>query len=100
MLGKVKLVGGQAQLTISTLSLGDHDITVSYSGDTNFIGSNSPDFTQTVKMQSVASLFATVSKPSGVGVNLPFSITVTALDASGNRVFDDFDPVSIVLTSA
>jgi autotransporter-associated beta strand protein len=100
VLGTVKVVGGQAQLTISTLAVGDHDITVSYSGDSNFIGSNSPDFTQTVKMQSVASLFATVSKPSGVGVNVPFSITVTALDASGNRVFDDFDSVSIVLTSA
>lgn len=38
-LGTATLSGGQAQLSVSSLALGDHSITATYSGDTNFRGS-------------------------------------------------------------
>lgn len=41
---------GQATFTTSALSLGGHDITATYSGDTNFYGSASATFTQTVEL--------------------------------------------------
>jgi hypothetical protein len=99
VLGTVRVSGGKALLATSALALGGHDITASYSGDTNFTGNTSSDLTQTVLPQTVASLSASVSNPSGVGVNTAFSITVTALDANGKQVFADFDAVSIVLLS-
>jgi hypothetical protein len=99
VLGTVKVSGGKALLVTSALALGGHDITASYNGDTNFTGNTSSDLSQTVLQQTVASLSASVSNPSGVGVNTAFSITVTALDANGKQVFADFDAVSIVLLS-
>src|SRR4029077_5113262 len=45
-LGSSALSGGKASLSTSTLSAGSHSITSSYSGDTNYSGSNSPTLTQ------------------------------------------------------
>jgi len=39
---------GQAVLTVPSLSLGNHLLTVNYSGDNNFVSSDSPGFTQQV----------------------------------------------------
>jgi autotransporter-associated beta strand protein len=97
VLGTAKVVGGVALLTISNLAVGDHDISVSYSGDGNFIGSNSNHLTQTVRTQSAVKVVASVSWLAGAGVGRPFTISVIAEDAAGNRVFSDFEAVSIIL---
>jgi autotransporter-associated beta strand protein len=100
-IGTVNVVGGQALLVISSLTLGDHTITASYGGDTNFTGNTSSSLTQTVQFQAVASLRAALPKnPKGVTTGTGFTLTVTALDFAGKQVFADFDPVSIVLVSA
>lgn len=52
----VTLVGGQASYNTSSLSVGTHNIVVSYSGDTNNAGSTSSTFTQTVNPATVTSL--------------------------------------------
>jgi len=44
----VPLGGGQAQLATSTLATGDHSITATYSGTTNYNGSTATAMTQTV----------------------------------------------------
>ena len=44
----VSLSGGKATVQDSALAAGTHTITATYSGDTNFAGSTSPGFTQTV----------------------------------------------------
>src|SRR5581483_1206686 len=70
---------GQATLSISTLTLGSHSITVSYSGDANFIGSNSAVFTQIVNQATSSSSVALTSgtNPSFFGQSLTFTATVT-----------------------
>jgi probable HAF family extracellular repeat protein len=46
----VPLSNGTATYTISTLAAGSHSIAAVYSGDTNFAGSVSPKFTQSIAM--------------------------------------------------
>src|SRR5579859_7748274 len=70
---------GQAVFLISTLTLGSHSISVSYSGDANFTGSNSSVFTQTVN-QATSSSAVTLTggtNPSSFGQPLTFTATVT-----------------------
>jgi autotransporter-associated beta strand protein len=95
-LGTFKLVGGVAQMTISSLAVGDHQISVSYAGDTNFTGNTSPSFKHTVFAQTVNTLKPALP-PKGVQATVPFALTVTAVDVNGLQVFADFDPVSISL---
>ena len=100
-LAAIKLVGGRAVLTTAALAVGTHDITVSYTPDTNnFLGSTSDHLMQSVLSQTVASLSASVSPSTGVGINSPFTITVTALDTLGQRDFNYNAAVSIILVSA
>jgi hypothetical protein len=47
-LGTATLIYGQATITVVGLSVGNHTITATYSGDTNSTGSTSAVFTQTV----------------------------------------------------
>jgi hypothetical protein len=99
----VSLTGGKALLTISdstVLGAGDHAITAVYNGDMNFpsVLSTPGSMTQTVKVQTPASLVASVN-PTLVDVNSPFSLTVTVLDANNQQVFNDFAAVAIVLIS-
>jgi hypothetical protein len=51
-LGTVSLSGGKATLSTSTLSVGPHSITATYSGDTNYAGSISSVLTETVNSTS------------------------------------------------
>jgi hypothetical protein len=73
---------GQATFTTTSLKGGNHTITANYSGDSATAGS-SASLTQVV--QVLTRLSATASTPSPA-VGAVFSITVTALDGSGNRI--------------
>jgi hypothetical protein len=93
------LSNGFATLVVSNLPAGTHTVSATYNDDTNFTGSTSADFTQTVVQQSVTRLSA-VTTPTLVGINTAFSLTVKALDASNNVVVADSGaPVSITLVS-
>ncbi|MFI0904088.1 Ig-like domain-containing protein, partial [Streptomyces sioyaensis] len=73
------LVGGNASVTTSTLSVGTHPITATYSGSANFAASSGTD-TQTV--QGLASTVTTVTSspdPSVFGQPVTFTATVTSL---------------------
>lgn len=75
----ISLVGGipTATCTTSALTLGPHDITAAYSGDTVFEDNSSPVFVQTVKNAS-ATVVGSALNPSVVGKNVTFTVTVTA----------------------
>lgn len=81
--------GGQATLTTSSLAVGSHVITATYSGDGTFSSSTSSAITQVVLSNTPSTAAPThfsVSAPSTATSGTPFSVTVTALDASNNVV--------------
>lgn len=55
-LGTSLIVGGSAQLTTSTLSLGSHSITAIYNGDINFNPSSSAPYIQVIGQSTVPNL--------------------------------------------
>jgi hypothetical protein len=76
-LATVALSGGQAAFSTSTLSLGTHPITVSYSGDVNFTASTSGTLTQTVGMSSSTTTLASSANAAVFGQSVTFTATVT-----------------------
>ncbi len=59
-IGTATVVNGQATLVVTSLSLGDHDITAAYDGDADFIGSS----TTGPVSQLVVGAAADLSRPS------------------------------------
>ena len=88
-LGTGTLGNGTATLSLSTLAVGNHSITAVYAGDTNFTGSTSGAFTQTVKQSgSTTSALSSSLNPSTYGTSVTFTATVTA-GATGTVTFKD-----------
>ena len=73
----VGMVSGQAFFSINSLSVGDHTITVNYSGSTHFQASSS-SLTQTVALSSTTTTITSDVNPSVFDQ----SVTLTALVAS------------------
>jgi autotransporter-associated beta strand protein len=99
LLGSGTLTGGKTTFATSALALGTHNITAKYAGSTFFTASTSPIFAQSVTVQTVQSLSATLN-PVQPQVGSPFSITVQALDPKGNLVTGDNNLVTITVKSA
>ncbi len=78
VLGSGPLSGGKATFVTNALAVGNHPVTISYSGDTNFTANTSPVLTQTVNED--ASIVAVTSSvnPSVFGQTVTFTATVTA----------------------
>jgi predicted outer membrane repeat protein len=76
-LATVPLVAGGASLTLSTLSVGLHSITVSYSGDANFVAAVSQSVAEQVQDFSVAFGASTVTISHG-GTAV-YNLNLTAL---------------------
>jgi autotransporter-associated beta strand protein len=76
------LAGGQATFVTTTLSVGTHQVSATYSGDGNFAGSNSSlsIFTQAVGQAGTATNVTPSSNPSGA--NQPVTFTATVLPVS------------------
>src|SRR5207302_2543155 len=55
---------GQATLSIASLAVGSHNLTVSYSGDGNFNPSSSATLTQTVNQASSSTSLVSSANPS------------------------------------
>jgi hypothetical protein len=74
VLGSTTVSGGKAQLTISTLAVGKHTITASYSGDSTFMPSTST--AASVNVTLATTLHVTVSDTAGnvAQLTLPVSI--------------------------
>lgn len=94
-LGTPSLSGGTAQITISTLSTGNHSFNASYGGDTNFTGSSPATvLTQTINPATTAVSLTSSANPSVFGQAVTFStiVSVVAPGAgipSGNVTFRD-----------
>ncbi|MET8681109.1 Ig-like domain-containing protein, partial [Streptomyces sp. NPDC004647] len=69
---------GQAQVTISDLTVGNHLVTASYTGDANFSGSSSGVVTQTVNQASTTTAVTVTPDPSVCGQSVTVCATVTA----------------------
>jgi hypothetical protein len=76
-LGDVTLSGGQASLTVSSLSVGSHNITATYSGDYKFAGSSST-LSQSVSLDGTSTGLTSSADPSSYGQSVTFTATVTA----------------------
>lgn len=77
--------GGQASLSISTLSVGNHSITAVYQGDGSFLSSTSPILLQTVDKALTTTVVTTSLNPSIYGEMITFTATVTPVNpGAGN----------------
>jgi hypothetical protein len=85
-LGTVPLSGTTAVLATSSLAVGSHSITATYSGDATFAPSTSPVLTQVVKEVSATATTTTLASsvnPSTFGQSVTFTATVVANNGSG-----------------
>jgi hypothetical protein len=91
VLGTVALNGsGQATFTTSSLAIGTHPITATYSGDANFTGSTSATLNQAVNQAGTATTLSSSQNPSTFGQPVTFTATVTASGApTGTVTFTD-----------
>jgi hypothetical protein len=68
---------GTATFTTSSLALGAHSLTASYSGDTNYLASTSQAFTENVNSTVTTTTLAASPKPSTYGQSVTLTATVT-----------------------
>jgi hypothetical protein len=73
---------GQATITTSTLAVGTRTIRAIYSGDTDYVGSTSPAFTQTVN-RSITATTLTLTTPASRRNTLTYRATVVAVAPGG-----------------
>lgn len=74
----VALSGGMATFTTSGLSVGEHTITVVYSGDPNFTDSTGSLSTQAVNRGDTSSGLSSSLNPSDVGQTVTFTAAIAA----------------------
>jgi diadenosine tetraphosphatase ApaH/serine/threonine PP2A family protein phosphatase len=88
--GAVALSGGMATFSTSTLTVGNHSITVSYAGNGKNRPSVSPVLTQTVKKASTKTTLTSSVNPSSFHQSVTFTATVARAfggTASGTVTF-------------
>jgi hypothetical protein len=71
------LSNGTATFTTSGLTVGNHTITASYGGDTNFSASTSAPLTQTVNKAATTTTVTGSPNPANTGQTVTFTATVT-----------------------
>lgn len=76
-LGTVALTSGAAIFNTSTLALGSHSITASYSGDSNFAASASTPLTQFVNQGTTTASVSASPNPGIVGQPVTLTATIT-----------------------
>ncbi|HUD64481.1 MAG TPA: Ig-like domain repeat protein [Candidatus Sulfotelmatobacter sp.] len=76
-LSTVALIGGVATFNTGALSVGSHSITVSYSGNVDFLTSTSAKLTQTVKKANSTTKLTSSLNPSKKGQAVTFTATIT-----------------------
>ncbi len=90
-LGSSTLNGnGIGTLSISTLSAGTHsNVTAVYAGNTNFAGSTSAPFTQTVNKANTSTALTSNKNPAKARQTITFTATVSPSSATGSVTFYD-----------
>jgi PKD repeat protein/N-acetylneuraminic acid mutarotase len=78
-LGTATLNGGDASLSISTLSPGPHAITVSYAGSAVLIASTSAVLTHTVNKAATSATLIHTANPSVVGTTVIYGVDIKAV---------------------
>jgi uncharacterized delta-60 repeat protein len=77
-LGTGTLSGGKATYTTAAFSYGNHSLTAVYSGDTNFTGSTSVAFRQTVNQDGTTTTVTSSVNPSALHQAVTFTAVVSA----------------------
>jgi hypothetical protein len=75
----LSLTDGSASFNTSALSVGSHNITVSYGGDANFAPSTSTILIQVVDKASTTTTLVGAPNPANVAQTVTFTATVTAV---------------------
>jgi hypothetical protein len=88
-LGTATIAGGSATLPASALAAGAHSITAVYSGDTNYLTSNSAALAQTVNKAPSGVTLASSLNPSSYGQSVTFTAAITPAAATGTVQFLD-----------
>lgn len=91
-LGTISLSGGVASLPVSTLSVGTHTLTATYSGDGTYAGSSSSPVSQVVQSAPKTNTTTTLSSspnPAGRRQTVTFTATVSPSGATGTVQFLD-----------
>lgn len=74
---------GKASFTTSTLTVGNHDITVTFAGSDTHAGSASAKLVQSVGLPTTSTALLTSKTPSFVGEAVTFTAVVTAASGTG-----------------
>ena len=85
-MGTLTVLGGTAELTVGSLTSGNHSMTAEYSGDAAFLGSTSAPVDQFVKSSTSVTL-ASSPNPSLSGESVSLTATVSPIDATGTVEF-------------
>jgi len=88
-LGTAPLGGGKASLSVSSLAVGTHAITATYTGDTNDAPSASPALSQRILQLPTTAAVTSSQNPSTLGQSVTLSATVTPASATGTVQFKD-----------
>ena len=76
LLGNAGVSDNVAAMSASTLAVGNHTITASYSGDSNFTGNTSPGLRQAVNQAATTSTLTASPNPSTIGQSVLLVATV------------------------
>ncbi len=77
-LGQATLLQGTATLSTSSLAIGSHSITASYSGDSHYAASTSSALTQVVQNGATTTALTATPNPANVGQNVILTASVNA----------------------
>ena len=83
VLGTAPIVSGTAVYTVTDLSVGDHSLVATYSGDGTYPGASSAVVTQTVTLADTDVFITSEPNPAMVGETVTFTATVTPVEATG-----------------
>jgi len=98
VLATVTVASGSAFYSTSSLAAGVHTLSISYSGDANYL-SGGDAIVQTVLAASSTGLTSNVN-PASPGQNVTFTATVTPAGATGNvQFYDGQTPLAVVALS-
>jgi hypothetical protein len=89
VLGTSPLASGTATLSVSTLSVGNHSITATYSGDGNDSTSTSAAVSVTVSLAPTTATIAATPATAQYGSSTAITVTISATGATGTVTIRD-----------
>lgn len=103
-LGSSTVIGGSASLQTSTLSVGTHQVSAVYSGDSTYASSTSNTVTQTVNNPPPASTTTTITgsspNPSTYGQSVAFTAHVTSSGGTPSGTVNFYDSGTLLGSSS